>query len=544
MNIQSNSEYISRRSPVLSKGNAAASSQVPATQAGIEIFNNGGTAADAAIAIAAALQVTQPCSTGLGGDCFFLYYDNNDKRVTGLNGSGRSPRSLSLEKLFQKGYSGRIPDFDSNTVTVPGAAAAWNDLLSVYGSLPLSKVLAPAIDLAENGFPVSPLTSFWWGAGADRQLKMHKNGHELMIDGRGPYPGEIIRLPELADTLRRFAEEGPSCFYNGIIGERIVTAVKEAGGSLEMQDMTDHRSEWVSPISTGYRGYDVWECPPNGQGLAALIALNLASGFDPAGLNDADRYHILIECMRLGFADSLWYVADPDDTPVPVEQLLSDDYAAMRRQNISLSNRLSDPLSRGKIEYTAGNDTVYFSVVDAAGNGCSFINSNYMGFGTGIVPEGCGFSLQNRGAGFVLEPGHPNCYAPGKRPYHTIIPGMITESGTGDLRAVFGVMGGMMQPQGHLQVVSNLIDLKLDPQNSLDRGRFQIEGGNPGNKILLESSIKQNVIDALSSFGHEISVIQGRHRSAFGLGQVIWIDDNKVRWCGSDPRGDGCALGC
>lgn len=544
MNIYSISEYISRRSPVLSKGNAAASSQVLATQAGIEIFKKNGTAADAAVAIAAALQVTQPCSTGLGGDCFFLYYNNADKTVTGLNGSGKSPQSLSLDDLRKKGFTAKIPDFDPNTVTVPGAAAAWYDLLSVYGSLPLSTVLSPAIDLAENGFPVSPITSFWWKSGAERQLKSHKFGNELMLDGRGPYPGEIIRLPTLADTLRIFGDEGPSSFYHGKIGERIVAAVKEAGGSLDMQDMADHCSEWVTPICTEYRGYDIWECPPNGQGLAALIALNIASGFDLSNLVDEDRYHILVECMRLGLADGLWYIGDPDNSTIPIDQLLSPEYAAMRRKKIKFKSRLPDPVTRGKIEFSAGNDTVYFSVVDAAGNGCSFINSNYMGFGTGIVPKGCGFSLQNRGAGFVLIPGHPNCYAPGKRPYHTIIPGMITDSATNDFRAVFGVMGGMMQPQGHLQVVSNLTDLHLDPQSALDRGRFQIEGGNPGNKILLESGIKQTVAEALSSYGHDVSIVHGRQRSAFGLGQIIWIDDNKVRWCGSDPRGDGCALGC
>jgi gamma-glutamyltranspeptidase / glutathione hydrolase len=544
MDILSNSQYISRRSPVISKRGAVASSQPMATQAGIDILRKGGNAADAAVAVAAALQVTQPCSTGLGGDCFFLFYDRKTNKISALNGSGRSSYSLTLSDLKKKGFREKIPPLDPCTVTVPGAAAAWCDISKEFGQMPLKTVLQPAIFLAEKGFPVAPMTSQWWQAGAKRQLSKYPYGKELMIEGRGPNAGEVIQLPALAETLRILGDEGKESFYGGRIGKKIVDAVKDAGGSLTIDDLSRHESEWVEPISVNYRGFNVWECPPNGQGLAVLIALNILSGYKLGNeIDTAERYHLLIEAMRLAFADALWFVSDPAKEEIPIKELLSKEYAAKIRKTINPKKRGEKYIKGNFLRYRSGTDTVYFSVVDEKGNGCSFINSNYMGFGTGIVPRGCGFSLQNRGAGFVLRDDHPNCYAPGKRPYHTIIPGMITEAVSGKLKAVFGVMGGMMQPQGHLQVVSGLLDMNLDPQNVLDRRRFQIEGGNPGGKILLEAGLDESIEKMLKRYGHEISIIDGKARSSFGLGQIILIDQNDMRWCGSDPRGDGCALG-
>jgi len=532
--------YNSRRSPVLATGGMVASSQPPATMAGVEVLQAGGNAADAAVAIAAALNVTQPCSTGLGGDVFCLYYDAAERRVRALNGSGRSAAALTMDRVEAQGLTGRLPDQHPHSVTVPGAAAAWEDVVAALGRLPLADVLAPAIRLAERGFPVAPCAARWWQQGAEAQLRKHRCGGELMIDGRGPRAGEVMRLPALARSMRVLAERGSRAFYQGEIAERIVAAVAEEGGALTMDDLAAHRSEWVEPIGIDYRGVRVWQCPPNGQGLAALLALGIARQFDVASL-PADgfrRYHVLIEAMRLAFADAAEVVADPQHASAPIEHLLGDDYLAGRAKQIDLSraNRTPQPGPAA-----AGTDTVYFCTADGEGNACSFINSNYMGFGTGIVPEGCGFSLQNRGCGFVLRRGHPNCLAPRKRPYHTIIPGMATAA-DGSLYAAFGVMGGMMQPQGHQQVVVAMVDDDLDPQAALDRPRFQLRGGSPGGQVLLEEGLDASVIEQLNAAGHEVRVLSGPARATFGLGQIIRRAAG-VYWAGSDARGDGMAVG-
>src|SRR5215212_974317 len=400
--------FHSRRSPVYSRHGIVATSQPLATAAGLEILAKGGTAADAAVAAGAALNVTEPTSTGIGGDMFALYYSADTKQVTALNGSGRAPAALTLDRLARDGFLQSVPPFHAHTVTVPGVCAGWFDLIEKHGSLAMSEILAPAIRLAREGFPVGPLTSHSWQRGAQNQLKSAPNGYELTIDGRGPQPGEIFRNPNLARTLELVARGGASAFYQGEIAEAIVGVIKEAGGCLSLEDLASHTSTWEEPISVTYRGLRIYECPPNGQGITALIALNILEGFDLAALDplSTERLHLMIESVRLAFGDSRWYVADPTFSNVPVEELLSKDYAAERRKLIDKNHATIDPQHGTPVN---SSDTVYLSVVDKFGNACSFINSNYWGFGTGIVPKGYGFTLQNRGHNFSLDPHHPNC---------------------------------------------------------------------------------------------------------------------------------------
>ncbi len=536
--------FASHRSPVLSARGMVATSQPLAVAAGLEILRDGGNAASAAVAVAAALNVTEPTSTGIGGDCFALYYNVQTWQVTALNGSGRAPAALTLERLQKEGL-GTLPPMHPYTVTVPGACAGWDDLNTRHGSLPLAEVLAPAIRLAEEGFPVAPITAHFWARGASRQLASAPNGHELTIDGRAPRAGEIFRNPGLARTLRTVAEGGKRAFYEGQIAEGIAAVLQQAGGCLTMADLAAHASTWETPISTTYRGYRVWECPPNGQGLAALLALNILEGFNLAAHDPLymHRLHLEIEAMRLAFADARQFVADPATHPAPLTELLSKAYAAERRALIKLNQATVDQVHGSPI---ASSDTVYLTVVDEQGNACSFINSNYMGFGTGIVPEGWGFTLQNRGHNFSLDPAHPNTLAPGKRPYHTIIPALITKPGEGGdecLFASYGVMGGFMQPQGHMQVAVALIDDQLDPQAALDRPRFCITDGTAGGRVALEEGISQRTVEALARRGHDVISVSGHGRAVFGRGQIIVRDaDSGALWGGSDPRADGCAM--
>jgi gamma-glutamyltranspeptidase/glutathione hydrolase len=518
-----------------------ATSQPLAAQAGLEILNQGGTAADAAIATAAVLNVTEPTSTGIGGDCFALYFEAETCDVTALNGSGRAPAGLSLNLLQEQGFHAMLPPFHAHTITIPGACAGWCDLHARHGKLPLAEVLAPAIHLAEDGFPVAPITAYFWARGAERQLSSAPGGEELTINGRAPRPGEIFRNSGLARTLRVVAEGGTNAFYRGQIAAAIVKAVQDAGGVLSEDDLAAHHSTWDESISTTYRGYRIWECPPNGQGLTALLALNIMEYYDISKMPPfaTKRLHLIVEALRLAFADTRWYVADPESNPLPLEGLLSKSYAAERHRLIN-PNQATIDQRRGTP--VASSDTVYLTVVDEYGNACSFINSNYMGFGTGIVPKGWGFSLQNRGHGFSLDPTHPNALAPGKRPYHTIIPGLATHA-DGSLYASFGVMGGFMQPQGHLQVLQALIDDGLDPQASLDRPRVCIVGGDPDGTVALEEGIPKRTLTNLAKMGHHVELVKGHERAIFGRGQIILLDpENGVRWGGSDPRADGCAL--
>lgn len=533
--------FASRRSPVYTTRGMVATSQPLAAKAGVNILAAGGNAADAAVATAAALNVTEPTSTGIGGDCFALYYEADTGAVTALNGSGRAPAGLTLERLREEGMDRELPPFHAHTVTVPGAAAGWSDLLERHGRLGLAAVLEPAIRLAEDGFPVAPITAYFWQRAAQGQLATAPGGSELLIDGHGPRSGEVFRNPGLARTFRAVAEGGPEAFYRGEIGRAIAAAVQSDGGVLSEEDLARHRSTWDEPISTDYRGVRVWEAPPNGQGLVALLALNLLEDYDLRTLDPLgdERLHLVLEALRLAFADGRWFVADLAFTPAPLDPLLSKEYAAERRTRISPKRAtLDQPVGLPP----TGSDTVYLSVVDGEGNACSFINSNYMGFGTGIVPRGWGFTLQNRGHGFSLDPDHPNALQPGKRPYHTIIPALATR-GDGSLYACFGVMGGFMQPQGHVQVVTGLVDDELDPQAALDRPRVALLEPRPGSDVAVEVGIPDATLRGLAHRGHAVQSIQGHHRALFGRGQVILRDpETGVLVGGSDPRADGCAM--
>jgi len=536
--------FDSRRSPVMARNGMVATSQPLAAMAGVRILMVGGNAADAAVATAAALNVTEPTSTGLGGDCFALFYAVKTQQVTALNGSGRAPAALTLDLLAQQGFAGGLSPYHAHTVTVPGACAGWCDLVARHGTLPLRDVLSPAIDLAETGFPAAPVTSYYWQRGAQRQLRNSPGGRELMIeDGRGPRAGEVMRLPTLARTLRAVAEGGKDAFYLGEIARKIAETVQAHGGVMTVEDLAAHESTWDQPISTTYRGIRVWECPPNGQGLAALIALNVLEGFDLKGQDPlgVERLHLLIEAMRVAFADTAWYVADPKFNPAPLDGLLSKTYADERRQLIDPARATQDARRGSPV---AASDTAYLTVVDGAGNACSFINSNYMGFGTGIVPAGTGISLQNRGYGFSLDPSHPNALAPRKRPYHTIIPACATRDVDGSLFASFGVMGGFMQPQGHVQVVVGLADDGLDPQAALDRPRFCLTEAKPSSRVELENGIPVQTMAHLAKMGHNVVPVDGYGRAVFGRGQIIVRDPNNgVLIGGSDPRADGQAVG-
>lgn len=534
--------FNSRRSAVYSRYGIVAASQPLAVAAGLEVLRRGGNAADAAVATAAALNVTEPTSTGIGGDAFALYYHAAQRRVYALNASGRAPASLTLERLGREGFTESLPPFHPYTVTVPGACAGWCDLVERFGRLEMAQVLAPAIRLADEGFPVAPLTAYFWARGAERQLRHAPNGEELTIDGRAPRPGEVFRNPGLARTLRTVAEGGKDAFYRGEIARAIAAVVQQAGGCLSEADLAGHTSNWETPISTTYRGIRVWECPPNGQGLTALLALNLLEGYDLSQYPPlaAERLHLMIEAMRLAFADARWYVSDPAFNPIPLDDLLSKAYAAERRQRIDVQRATLDQVHG--TPHTS-SDTVYLSVVDGQGNACSFINSNYMGFGTGIVPRGWGFTLQNRGHNFSLDPHHPNALAPGKRPYHTIIPALATRQEDDSLYACYGVMGGFMQPQGHVQVTVAMVDDALDPQAALDRPRFCIEDGTAGGRVALEEGIPVAVMSELAQRGHPVYPVSGHARAIFGRGQIIRRDPHSGVLCaGSDPRADGCAM--
>ncbi|GAB4496968.1 MAG: gamma-glutamyltransferase [Anaerolineales bacterium] len=533
--------FNSRRSPVYSRRGIVATSQPLATAAGIEVLSKGGNAADAAVAAAAALNVTEPTSTGIGGDMFALYFDAQTRQVTALNGSGRAPSALTLERLKREGLlADSLPPFHPHTVTIPGACAGWCDLIQKHGSLSMSDILVPAIRLADEGFPVAPLTAHFWARGADRQLKSALNGHEMTIDGRAPKAGEIFQNKGLARTFKLVAEQSAQGFYQGSVAESIVAVIKEAGGCMSAEDLASHVSTWESPISVDYRGLRVYECPPNGQGITALIALNILEGFDLASMDllSSEKMHLMIEAMRLAFADAKWYVSDPAFSNIPIKELLSKEYASERRRLIDLKRATIDP-QRGSPVNSSG--TVYLSVVDGMGNACSFINSNYMGFGTGIVPKGWGFTLQNRGHNFSLDPHHPNVLAPGKRPYHTIIPAMVTRVADNSLYASYGVMGGFMQPQGHVQVLSALKDAGLDPQSALDLPRFCIDAESAGGRVDIEEGMPIETVNALREMGHSLNEVSGYERAVFGRGQVILRGEAGVLCGGSDLRADGYA---
>ncbi|RKU24880.1 gamma-glutamyltransferase [Candidatus Poribacteria bacterium] len=522
------------RSAVICKHGAVATSQPLAAQGGLQILRDGGNAVDAAVATAAILNVVEPMSTGIGGDAFMLVYLQKEKQLRGLNASGRSPYAAELDFFTKKGIT-HIPSTGSMySVTVPGTIDGWSTLLDECGTMSLAEVLQPAINYAENGFPVSPQISLSWQDSA-RMLSQHPDtARTYLSNGKAPLPGEIYLQPNIAKTFRLIAEGGRDVFYHGEIAEKIVQFSNENDGLFTLQDFADHKSNWVKPISTNYRGFDIYEIPPNGQGLAALLALNIVEGYDirEMGHNSPEHIHFAVEAMKLAFADLYENVTDPTFVDIPVTELLSREYTEKQRDRISSERANIDPNAGLS---PAGSDTVYLSVVDKDRNVVSFINSIFAGFGSGLVAGDTGIMLQNRGAGFSLNPTHANCIAPHKRTLHTIIPGMIFDSETPLVS--FGVMGGQMQPQGHLQFVSNLVDFNMDVQSALDAPRFRVIDGA---RIMLEVGIPMNTQAELAQKGHHI--VPGS--TFFGGGQAIFINPLfDTLHAGSDPRRDGCAAG-
>ena len=463
-------------------------------------------------------------------------YDANSKRVTALNGSGRAPQALTLESVRNMGWEKMNPTHP-HAVTVPGAVRGWHDLLERHGTMALSDVLTDAIHYASEGYPTAPVVGFRWER-SGAFLRNAANAEEYLPNGETPRAGQVVRLPGLANSLRAIAEGGPDAFYTGPVAEAIVCSLQERGGVMTLDDLKNHHSTWDEPIQADYHGIRVYECPPNGQGLTALIALNIASHFDLKSLSwdSPQRLHLMVESMRLAWADAHEYIADMSRADVPLDTLLSKEYAAQRSNMISDYYTMDPPPLPGDLP--GGSDTIYLSAVDGAGNACSFIKSLYMGFGVGIVAKGTGVWLQNRGAGFSLVPGHRNSLAPGKRPYHTIIPGMALKDG--ELWASFGVMGGFMQPQGHFQVISAMVDDNLNPQEALNRPRWQIRNGDPGGELLIEEGTPFKTMADLAERGHRIQPVAGLGRGSFGRGQIIRYDDETgVMHGGSEPRADG-----
>ncbi|GIK28418.1 MAG: Glutathione hydrolase-like YwrD proenzyme [Anaerolineae bacterium] len=533
-----NYDFISRRSMVLGQGGMVAANNPLAAQAGLDVLRRGGNAADAAVATAAMLNVTDPASTGIGGDMFALYYDAKSRTITALNGSGRAPAAASISALAERGITGAIPDRSVYAITVPGACMGWHDLLARHGRMGLADVLRDPIHYARDGYPVHSVFGDAWAAPRNvRFLAQSPNTEDYLPGGKAPKVGQVVKLPGLARTFQLVAEGGPAAYYEGPIAEAIVSTVQSLGGLLTLDDLKAHCSTWDEPISTTYRGVTIHECPPNGQGLTALIAMNIAEGFDLAAMpwDSPERLHLMVEAMRLAFADARHYIADPAHADVPTHGLLDKGYAAQRRALISADHAMQPP-SFGMPPDSS--DTVYLCTADGEGNACSFINSLYMGFGTGIVAKGYGVFLQNRGANFVLEPGHRNALEGGKRPYHTIIPGMATRA-DGSLFGPFGVMGGFMQPQGHFQVVSGMIDDVLNPQEALDRPRWCLSDGTGDSVLALEDGISFKTAARLASLGHNVRPVTGDERSLFGCGQIIIRDpETGVLYGGCDPRKD------
>jgi gamma-glutamyltranspeptidase/glutathione hydrolase len=525
------------RSIVRSQHAMVASSQPLASEVGLEVLKRGGNAVDAAMAMAAMLNVTEPMMTGIGGDAFMLIYWSKTNELKGLNASGRAPAALSLD-YFAKRKITKMPEFGMESITVPGAFDGWVTLLEKYGTMKLGEVLAPAIECAENGFPVMEKTAEDWNAEVGKLKKSPAAAANYLIDGRAPKAGEIFRQPNLARTLRTLAHGGRDAFYKGEIARAIADYCEKNGGFISLADLAAQKSEWVEPISTNYRGYTVYEIRPNSQGLTALLTLNILEGFDLAALSaQPDRYyHTLIEATKLAFADRNRYIADPAFAKVPVVELLSKDYAARRRALIDPNKALDAP-PPGEIK--GGSDTTYFTIVDKDGNAVSFINSLFDSFGSGIVAGDTGIVLQNRGSAFSLDRAHPNHLEPGKRPFHTIIPAMVFKDNK--LFMSFGVMGGGIQPQGHVQVLVNLIDLGMGLQQAIDAPRYRYMSGKD---VLLEDEIGPAVIDRLLALGHVRASPPGLLRSSMGGGQAIMIDPvNRTLMGASDSRKDGLAIG-
>jgi gamma-glutamyltranspeptidase/glutathione hydrolase len=519
--------YASQRRVVLGRNFAAATSQHLATYAGMEIFAAGGNAVDAALAMAIALTVVEPTSNGIGGDAFALVWDG---KLHGLNGSGRSPQQLSRQSFADLES---IPELGWLTVTVPGAVSAWRSLWDKWGKLPFDRLFAPAIRYASEGYPVSPVTSQAWKRAESKFLSLNNPEYRAFKSvffpkGRAPHAGEIWGSQLHADTLKEIATTGGESFYRGQLASAIANYAADTGGLITSEDLARHSADWVEPISTGYRGVDIWEMPPNTQGIAALMALNMLEGFDLSQYprDSGTSLHLQIEAMKLAFADLHYYIGDRDWMTVTVDRLLDKNYASQRR---SLIGEKAIPLA---IPGLTSGGTVYLATADRDLM-VSFIQSNYEGFGSGILVPETGIALHNRGLGFSLETEHPNEIAANKRPFHTIIPGFITESG--NPLAAFGVMGAPMQPQGHLQVTVNMFDYHFNPQAALDAPRWRFVSPD---LVLLEVGVPQSVVLELINRGHHIRLAPAW---MFGKGQII-LRQNDIFIAASEPRSDGLAL--
>ena len=533
----------SNRSTVACQNGIVCASQPLATMAGIDILKAGGSCVDAAIATNAMLGLTEPGSDGIGGDLFAIIWSEQDQQLFGLNASGRAPYEWNLEKAHAKELK-RIPRQSPLSWTVPGCVSGWAQLHERFGKLRLAECLEPAIGYAEEGFPVSPViaaTQFgYWGD--DRFPHIASVYHP---QGTVPGFGDVFKNPLLARTYRQIAEGGAGAFYEGEIAEHIVAKSDELGGYMGLRDLADHTADWVEPLSVSYRGFDLWELPPNGQGIAALQMANILENFDIGELepNSAEYLHLVVEAKRLAFEDRARYYADPTFAEVPVEWLISKEYAAERA-------KLIDPASVGQRvmpgDPELDSDTIYMTAADGEGNMISLIQSVYSDFGSTICPDGVGFAMQNRGQAFSLDPEHPNRLEPHKRPFHTIIPAFLTEGGRPLLS--FGVMGGDFQPQGHVQVLANLIDFGMSPQQAGDQPRIRHIGrttpwlgrSNNQGEIVFEHGIPEGVRLQLAELGHRVTQTPGAH----GGYQAIWrTDDPLVYFGGSDPRKDGAAMG-
>ncbi|WP_170295471.1 gamma-glutamyltransferase family protein [Chengkuizengella sediminis] len=522
--------YPSQRMTVFAKRGMVATSQPIAAQAGLDILKKGGNAIDAAIATAACLTVVEPTSNGIGGDAFALVWNKGE--LHGLNATGPAPKKISINALKEMGYN-TIPDYGWIPVTVPGAPCAWSKLSNQFGKLSLKEVLEPAIHYAENGYPISPILGKYWDMAYNR-YKKHLIGPEFKPwfdtfapKGRAPKIGEMWGSIEHAKTLKSIAETNGESFYRGELAQKIISFSKLYGGFLTEEDLGEYQSEWVKPISLNYRGYDVWEMPPNGQGIVTLMALNILKDFSFTEKESVDTYHKQIEAMKLAFTDGKKYITDPNHMTTTVKQLLSEEYGNQQAKLICNQALIPDAGSPVK------GGTVYLATADDQGNMVSFIQSNYSGFGSGLVVPGTGIALQNRGSDFSLDPSHDNSLQPGKKTYHTIIPGFITKGN--DAIGPFGIMGAYMQPQGHLQVVMNMIDFHLNPQSALDAPRWRWM---EGKKIKVEHNFPHHIAKQLASRGHEIEI--ALDQGGFGRGQIICRDlQTGVLSGGTESRTDG-----
>jgi gamma-glutamyltranspeptidase/glutathione hydrolase len=536
------------RSPVYGPHGMVCAAQPLAVQAGLDVLKKGGSAVDAAIAVNACLGLMEPTANGLGGDLFAIVWDPKTKQLVGLNACGRSPLGLTADQIPPDPKDGTIPLYTPYAWSVPGCADGWFELHAKYGKLPMKDVLAPAIGYAEGGFPLSPVIASDWGRSVARFKDKPGFKDVFMPGGRAPLAGEMFKNPALAKTLRTLASGGRKAYYDGPIAEALVKYSQANGGFFALEDFAKHRSEWVSPVSTNYRGYDVWELPPPGQGIAALELLNILEGFDlkAMGRESADFWHVMTEAKKVAYADRARYYADPDFAKVPVDELIAKPYAAERAKEISLE-RAAKTDHAGEPVALNRRETTYLCTADANGMMVSLIQSNYTGFGSGYVVPELGFGLQNRGNLFDLRPGRPNSYAPGKRPFHTIIPAFVTKDGA-PLMA-FGLMGGDMQPQGHAQIIVNLVDFGMNLQEAGDAIRFHHSGSSEptgtvmtdGGILHIEDGLPADVMDELLRRGHRI---EREGVGQYGGYQAIQRDPVTGVYTGAtEKRKDGCAMG-